>query len=50
MLDKKVDTVAIYRLEIALARGSRDRYPGKSVGTLPGCVEMGSGRPRDRWS
>lgn len=28
--------------------GSRswDRYPEKSLGTLPGCIEVESGRPR----
>jgi len=30
--------------------GSRDRYPGKSIGMLPSCVGMTSGRPRCSWS
>ena len=31
-----------------IGSGSRDRYPGKSIGMLPGYVGIGSGRPR--WS
>jgi len=30
--------------------GSRDWLPGKSIGKLPGCGGMGSGRPRHSWS
>jgi len=29
-----------------IGSGSRDRYPGKSMGMLPGCVGMGSGGTR----
>lgn len=29
----------------AVEQEAVDRYPGKNIGTLPTCVEMGSGKP-----
>lgn len=29
-----------------IGKGSKDRYPGKAIGTLPSSAMMGSGRPR----
>lgn len=28
----------------------KNRYPGKNIGSLPSCVVMGSGRPRQYWN
>lgn len=33
-----------------IERGSRDRYPGKSLETLSSCAGMGSGKPWNSWS